>query len=230
MSIGFALLHRERTGEGQYIECSLIDTYFNMHEVNIPKSSLRGSSFAPKRAGSLHPDGGPTGVFRYRGEEFIAIMVMPYQWNQMIKAMNMPELADDPRFNTPRGRRDNNAALKHIIEGWLGGFPSRDAVIATLEAERVPCAPVLTLHEAMAHPHLRQRGTVRRVKDATIGEFDIPGLPVKFSRWADRSEIAADRLGEHNEEVLRKLLSLTDQEIASLYADKVIVRESAAPQ
>ena len=100
MSIGFALLHRERTGDGQYIECSLIDTYFNMHEVNVPKSSLRGSSFASKRAGSLHPDGGPTGIFRYRGEEFIAIMVMPYQWKQMIKAMNMPELADDPRFNT----------------------------------------------------------------------------------------------------------------------------------
>src|SRR5262249_48780268 len=53
MSIGFALLHRERTGEGQYIECSLIDTYFNMHEVNVPKSSLRGPSFAPRRTGSL---------------------------------------------------------------------------------------------------------------------------------------------------------------------------------
>jgi CoA:oxalate CoA-transferase len=225
MSIGFALLHRERTGEGQYIECSLVDTYFNMHEVNIPKSSLRGSSFAPKRTGSLHPDGGPTGVFRYRGEEFVAIMVMPYQWNQMIKAMNMPELAGDPRFNTARARRDNNAALKHIIEGWLGGFSSRDAAVAALEAERVPCAPVLTLHEAVAHPHLRQRGTVRRVRDESIGEFDIPGLPVKFSRWGDRSEIAADRLGEHNEKVLRELLSLTDKEIAGLYADKVVVRD-----
>jgi len=46
--------------------------------------------------------------------------------------------------------------------------------------------------------HLRQRGTVRRVRDESIGEFDIPGLPVKSSRWADRSEIAADRLGEHS--------------------------------
>jgi CoA:oxalate CoA-transferase len=185
MSIGFALLHRERTGEGQYIECSLIDTYFNMHEVNIPKSSLRGSSFAPKRTGSLHPDGGPTGVFRYRGEEFIAIMVTPYQWNQMIKAMNMLELADDPRFNTARARRDNNTALKHIIEGWLSGFPSRDAAVGALEAERVPCAPV-TLREAMAHPHLRQRGIVREVRDASIGQFDVPGLPMKFSRWMER--------------------------------------------
>src|SRR5713101_6242984 len=188
MAVGFALLHRERTGEGQYIECSLLDTYFQMHEVNVPKASLRGASFAPRRMGSLHPDGGPTGIFRCNDDEFIAIMVMPYQWPQMISAMSMPELADDPRFNTPRARRDNNAALKHIIEGWLGDFPGRDAAVAALEAERVPCAPVLTLHEAMAHPHLRQRGTVRRVRDESIGEFDIPGLPVKFSRWVDRSE------------------------------------------
>ena len=64
MCVGFALLHRERTGEGQYIDCSLIDTYFNMHEVNVPKASLRGKQFSPPRMGSLHPDGGPTGVFR----------------------------------------------------------------------------------------------------------------------------------------------------------------------
>ena len=83
--------------------------------------------------------------------------------------------------STRRGRdADNNMALEHVIEGWLGGFPSRDAAVAALETERVPCAPVLTVHEAMAHPHLRQRGTVRRVRDETIGAFDIPGLPVKI--------------------------------------------------
>jgi len=225
MSIGFALLHRERTGEGQYIECSLVDTYFNMHEVNVPKSSLRGPSFNPKRAGSLHPDGGPTGVFRYRQDEFIAIMVMPHQWPQMVKAMNMPDLAADPRFKDPRARRDNNEALKGVIETWLGHFASRDEAVAALEAERVPCAPILSLHEAMAHPHLRERGTVRRVNDEAIGEFDIPGLAAKFSRWMPPSDLAADRLGEHNEDILRGLLSLSDEEIRKLYAAQIIVRD-----
>ena len=195
MAVGFALLHRERTGEGQYIDCSLLDTYFNMHEVNVPKSSLRGKNFQLPRTGSLHPDGGPTGVFRCRNDEFIAIMVMPHQWPHMVRAMNMPELADDPRFRHPRSRRDNNAALKEIIESWLSGFASREEAIAALEVERVPCAPVLTLHEAMGHPHLRERGTVRRVKDREIGEFDIPGLAAKFSRWSPRTELKADRLG-----------------------------------
>jgi CoA:oxalate CoA-transferase len=225
MAVGFALLHRERTGEGQYIDCSLIDTYFNMHEVNVPKSSLRGKQFHPQRSGSLHPDGGPTGVFRCRNDEFIAIMVMPHQWPLMVKAMNMPELAEDPRFRDARARRDNNAALKEVIETWLAHFASRDDAIAALEAERVPCAPVLSLHEAMAHPHLRARGTVRRVADRDIGSFDIPGFAAKFSRWTPTADIKADRLGEHNEEILRGILGLSDAEVLQLYRDKTIVHD-----
>lgn len=225
MAIGFALLHRERTGEGQYIDCSLLDTYFNMHEVNVPKCSLRGKQFQPPRMGSLHPDGGPTGVFRCRNNEFISIMVMPYQWPQMIKAMNMPELAEDIRFRDPRSRRDNNKALQTIIETWLTQFENREQAIAVLEAERVPCAPVLSLHETIAQPHLRERGTVRRVVDPDIGEFDIPGLAAKFSRWAPRADVKADRLGEHNEQILRDMLKLGDAEIRQLYLDKTIVRD-----
>ncbi len=226
MAVGFALLHRERTGEGQYIDCSLLDTYFNMHEVNVPKASLRGRQFQPPRMGSLHPDGGPTGVFRCREDEFIAIMVLPYQWPQLVKAMNMPQLAADARFRDARARRDNNEALAAIIEQWLAQFASRDQAIAALEAERVPCAPVLSLHEAIAHPHLRERGTVRRVSDAAIGAFDIPGLPVKFSRWPAPTALTADRLGEHNEEILRQVLGLSDAEINELYLAKTIVRDS----
>ena len=225
MAVGFALLHRERTGEGQYIDCSLLDTYFNMHEVNIPKCSLRGKQFQPPRMGSLHPDGGPTGVFRCRNNEFISIMVMPYQWPQMTKAMNMPELTDDVRFRDPRSRRDNNKALQAIIENWLVQFESREQAMAALEAERVPCAPVFTLHETIAHPHLRERGTVRRVADHEIGEFDIPGLAAKFSHWAPRADVNADRLGEHNEEILRDMLKLSEADIRQLYLDKTIVRD-----
>ncbi|HZC55944.1 MAG TPA: CaiB/BaiF CoA-transferase family protein [Xanthobacteraceae bacterium] len=225
MAVGFALLHRERTGEGQYIDCSLLDTYFNMHEVNVPKSSLRGAQFHPPRMGSLHPDGGPTGVFRCRDDQFVAIMVLPHQWPLLVKAMNMPELAEDVRFRDARGRRDNNEALKDVIESWLKNFVNRDQAIAALEAERVPCAPVLSLHEAMAHPHLRERGTVRRVTDLDIGAFDIPGLAAKFSHWPPATEIKADRLGEHNEEILHDVLGLSEAEIRQLYRDRTIVHD-----
>ena len=226
MAVGFALLHRERTGEGQYIDCSLLDTYFNMHEVNVPKCSLRGKQFQPLRMGSLHPDGGPTGVFRCPNNEFISIMVMPYQWGQFTKAMNMPELVDDVRFRRIHDR-DGTTIKRSRTSSRTGSrnFENREQAIAALEAERVPCAPVLTLHETIAHPQLRERGTVRRVTDREIGEFDIPGLAAKFSRWAPRADVKADRLGEHNEQILRDMLKLSEADIRQLYLDKTIVRD-----
>ena len=68
---------------------------------------------------------------------------------------------------------------------------------------------------------------MRRVEDPQIGAFDIPGLPVKFSRWPDRTELSADLLGAHNEEVLKELAGLSDADIAALYRDQVLVRDPA---
>jgi CoA:oxalate CoA-transferase len=225
MAVGFALLHRERTGEGQHIDAAILDTYFHMHEVNVPRVALRGDRFTPKRTGSQHPDGGPTGLFRCSDGSYINITALAHQWEQIAAALGKPELVADPRFKDARVRRDNNEAIKTLIEAWLAGFPDREAALRALESHRVPCAPVLTLNEAVAHPHLRGRGTVRRVEDAEIGAFDIPGLPVKFSRWPDRAGLHADRLGEHNEEILKELAGLSDAEIAALYEEKVLVRD-----
>jgi CoA:oxalate CoA-transferase len=227
MAIGFALLHRERTGEGQFIDCAILDTYFHMHEVNVPRVALRGDSFTPRRHGSQHPDGGPTGNFRCGDGSYINITALAHQWGHLAAAIGLPELVDDPRFRDARARRDNNEAIRALIEEWLGRLGSREAAIAALEGHRVPCAPVLSLNEAVRHEHLRARGTVRRVEDPLLGAFAIPGLPAKFSRWPDRTGVRADLLGAHNEEVLKELAGLSDAEIAALYDDEVLVRDPA---
>ena len=97
-----------------------------------------------------------------------------------------------------------------------------------MEAEQVPCAPVLTLPEAMAYPHLRARGTVRRVEDMSLGAFDIPGLAAKFSAWPAPESLRAPLLGEDNAAVLGDLLGMNAAEIAVLHAEKVLVRDGAA--
>jgi crotonobetainyl-CoA:carnitine CoA-transferase CaiB-like acyl-CoA transferase len=227
MAIGFALLHRERTGEGQHIDAAILDTYFHMHEVNVPRVALRGDRFTPGRTGSQHPDGGPTGLFRCRDGSYINITALAHQWGQLAAALGRPELVDDPRFKNARARRDNNGEIVALIEGWLAGFETREAALEVLERYRVPCAPVLTLNQAMAHPHLRQRGTVRQVSDPQLGAFAIPGPPVKFSRWRERTDLHADLLGARNEEVLTELAGLSDAEIAALYDEGVLVRDPA---
>lgn len=227
MAIGFALLHRERTGEGQLIDAAILDTYFHMHEVNVPRVALRGDRFTPRRTGSQHPDGGPTGLFRCGDGSYINITALAHQWGQLAAAMGRPGLVDDPRFKDARSRRDNNAEIVALIEGWVAGFETPKGALEALERHRVPCAPVLTLNEAIAHPHLRQRGTVRQVCDPQLGEFAIPGPPVKFSRWPQRSEVRADLLGAHNEEILKELAGLSDADIAALYKEGVLVRDPA---
>ena len=225
MAVGFALLHASRTGEGQYIDCSLIDTYVHMHEDLIPRVGMRGAGALFPRSGSQHPNGGPTGVFRTADGRFVSIMVLPYQWPRILRAMGRPELADDPRFRTPRDRRANREELKDIIEAWMAGFADRDAVLDALTAERVPCAPVLELDEVIAHPHMRQRGTIREIDDPDIGAFPIPAIPARFSAWSTDRPLRAPRLGEHNEEILSDLLGMDRPAIEALYAEQVLVRD-----
>jgi crotonobetainyl-CoA:carnitine CoA-transferase CaiB-like acyl-CoA transferase len=229
MAIGFALLNRERTGQGQYIDTSLIDTYFHMHELSVPIVSMRPGRYVPKRTGSLHPTGSPCGVYQANGG-YIFVVVQQHEIARLWRAMGRPDLAQDQRFATNRDRLKNNQALKEIIEAWLGGFADREAALAVLDRERVPCAPVNKLEQAMAEPHLRERGTVRRVNDRALGDFDIPGMPVRFSGWPARGDVKASRLGEDNEAVLRELLALSDAEIEALYADNILLRAPASAE
>lgn len=230
MGVGFALLHRERTGEGQHLDASLIDTYFQMHEANVPKVAIRGDAFMPTRSGSRHPDGGPVGYLRCADGRYISLCVLAPQWPGLCAAMGQPELADDPRFNTPLGRRDNGVELDGLIEQWLATLPDRDTAIRILEEHRVPVAPVLTLNEAIEQPHLRERQTVRGVEDEQIGKFAIPGMPVKFSAWRDAEELHADMLGEHNDYVLKELLGHSPEEIAKLHEEGIVVQDPLVGQ
>jgi CoA:oxalate CoA-transferase len=220
-----ALIHREHTGEGQYIDTALIDTYFHTHQNSVPRVALQRGKFVPKRSGRFHPEGGG-GAYRYRGDQWVYLIAPDHLWPGLTRALNAPEWLDDPRFKTRHDRRVNGEALALEIEERLGRFPNREAAVEALEKEHVPVAPILSLNEAIAHPHLRERGTVRRVRDPFIGEFEIPGMPVKLSAWPPRQEIKAPLLGEDNENVLREWLEMSGEEISSLYAQGVLVRDS----
>lgn len=226
MAVGFALLNAARTGKGQYLDASLLDTYFHMHELCVPVVSIRKEKFKPVRNGSQHPTGSPAGVFKCPGG-YIMLLVQPHEFPRLANAIGRPELVADERFKSNGRRVRNNEALKEIVEAWFATFPDRDSVVAALDKYRVPCAPVLSLEEAMAHPHLRERKTIRRVSDPSFGEFDIPGFPVKFSDWPERTDLKASRLGEDNEAVLREMLALSDAEIAELYVEQVLLRAPA---
>src|SRR6266849_2416248 len=228
MAVGFALLNAARTGKGQCIDASLLDTYFHMHELCVPVMSLRKGQFTQKRTGSQHQTGSPAGVYKCNNDGYIMLLVQQHEFPRLARAMGMPELVTDERFKTNNRRVRNNDALKELIENGLATFPDRDSAVAALDKERVPCGPVLSLEEAMEHPHLRERKTIRRVKDPRLGEFDMPSMPVRFSDWQYETDLKASLLGEDNEAVLHEMLGLSDNEIAELYSKRVLLKVQPA--
>jgi crotonobetainyl-CoA:carnitine CoA-transferase CaiB-like acyl-CoA transferase len=214
-AIGFALLHRERSGKGQYLDISLLDSYYHCHELNVQIYSSSDGEIAPTRSGIHHYAVCPLGLFKGR-EHYIFIIALASQWKQVCAAIERPELAEDPRYDSNDKRLERQDEVNGIIQAWVDTKASDEAILTALQAERVPCAPVLSVAETVSEPHLRERGTIRRVTDPKFGEVELPGMPLRFSDYPHNVPLDTAHLGEHNAEVLGGMLGYSRDDIAAL--------------
>jgi crotonobetainyl-CoA:carnitine CoA-transferase CaiB-like acyl-CoA transferase len=222
-AVASALFHRERTGQGQYLDVSLLDSYFNCHEVNVQAFSGSNGEIKPGRSGSQHYAVCPFGVFQAPdGYIFIAVP-SDHQWPHVCRAIGRTDLIDDPRYRTNTSRVERVPEVVAIIEDWLGGLSGSEEAIRILESERVPTAPVLTVEQAIRHPYLRERGTVRSVHDRVWGCLDIPGMPLRFSAFPAELPLEAPLLGEHNQEILTTYLGYRPDSYQELKDAGVVV-------
>ncbi len=217
-----ALLHRERTGEGQYVETSLLDCYFSYHDMPVHTVSLTGGALVQRRNGAHHYAMAPLGVFSGKRHPILIMAGTEHQFPYLCRAMGKPELANDPRFRTNSARMEHVEELKRIIQDWFDEMPNDEAIYRAFEEHRVPFAEVLSTEEAMAHPHLREREIVRTVSDPHLGEFEVPGFPLRFSGYGRHPTAQAPTLGEHNEKVLREYLNYSPERIATLEREGVL--------
>jgi CoA:oxalate CoA-transferase len=216
-----ALLHRERTGEGQYVETSLLDCYFSYNDLTVQTASLSRGKVLPRRNGSHHFGVAPLGVFNGKRGGILIMASTDHQFGYLCQAMGRAELATDKRFLGNADRMANVDELKRIIQEWFDANDD-DEAFRLFEEYRVPYAPVLAIEEAMAHPHLRERGIVRKFNDRFLGEFDIPGFPLRFSAYPRHPELDAPTLGEHNHAILEEYLGYSAEKIAALEAEGVL--------
>jgi crotonobetainyl-CoA:carnitine CoA-transferase CaiB-like acyl-CoA transferase len=219
-----ALLYRERTGEGQHVEASLLDSYFSYHDLNVQALSSSHGAMRPRRSGSHHFLACPAGIFQGKERGILILAQLDHQFPLLCRAMGRRELAADPRFKDLASRAANADELKRIVQEWIDSTPTDDAALQLLEEHRVPHAPVLTVEEAVNHPHLRERGTVTTVQDQFIGKFDVPGFPMRFSAFPEELQLPAPTLGQHNTEVLRNYLGYSAERIRKLEADGILYR------
>jgi crotonobetainyl-CoA:carnitine CoA-transferase CaiB-like acyl-CoA transferase len=220
-AINAALFHRGRGFGGQWLDISLLDSYFHCHEVNVQMYSASDGNIEPTRSGQHHFAVAPLGLFNGKTSQ-IVIIAMGAQWTNLCKAMGQPELASDPRFKDLTVRVKNRFELIDIIETWLASMPSDEESVKLLEEYRVPVAPMLSVPEAMNHPHLIERKTVRTITDRSFGEVEIPGVPLKFSQFPELLDLQAPFLGEHNEQILGDLLGYSADKISGLRKNGVL--------
>lgn len=221
-AIACALLHRDRSGEGQYLDISLLDSYFHYHDLGLQMISASGGEIKPKRTGLHYPALCPAGMFMGRKGYIFVFAWLDHHWAKLCELIGRPEFARDPRFVDNPSRLANRKDIIEIIEGWFKSLPNDDTAIAALREARIPCAPVLTVEEAMNHPHLRERETVQKVSDRILGDLEVPGFPLRFSGYPQRLELQAPFLGEHNARILSRYLAYTPEQISVLEREHVL--------
>lgn len=221
-SLGYALFHRERTGRGQYIDISMIDALYHMHEANVELCANAKTEFHPIRCGAHHQGLAPYGV--YKGVEgWIVILAGDLQWPGLPRAMGQPELIDDRRFADIRSRARHSRELVALVEAWMATQDCDQAILDALGEQRVPCAPVLSVADTIEHPYFIAREMVRKVPDAVITEgVTIAGFPIKFSELPELPELWTSAQGQDNSEVLKSALGYSDAQIQQLVERGVI--------
>jgi len=214
-SLGYALYHRERTGEGQYIDLAMTDCLFHFHEGALSAHHLTEGAFVPKRFGAHHELVFPAGTFK-GPEGWIVVLALDLQWKNFCEALGRADLIEDPRYAKMGDRAARRTELVELTEAWMATFERDEEVLAVLEDHRVPAAPVLSPIDALDHPHFKAREMVRWVDDPILGKIPIPGFPYKFGAQPQLPDIQAPLLGEQNAEILQGELGWSDQRVAEL--------------
>jgi crotonobetainyl-CoA:carnitine CoA-transferase CaiB-like acyl-CoA transferase len=222
-SIGYALLHAEKTGKGQHLDIAIIDVYYEAQSLSSQALTLGDGSFTPHACGSHHPVGAPLGFFRGKDISII-IMVVDRSWPDFCRVIGREDLTEQPRLATTSKRAQHTDELVEIIEAWIQSQGSDEDVIRLLQEGRITCAPVLTVAQAIEHPHLVQRGVAQKVTDPVLGDFIIPATGYRFSQFPPL-ELTAPFLGQHNEEVLTGLGGLASEQVQEMAAGGAIVAE-----
>ncbi len=218
-SVLAALAHRERTGEGEYIDLALLDVQVATLANQATNYLVSGSS--PERLGNAHPNIVPYQALATSDGYIILAVGNDGQFSRFCAVAGCPELADDERFRTNADRVCNRAELIRIIMEFLK-LRTRAEWIAALEQAGVPCGPINTIADVFANPQVQSRGMRIDVQHSGAGEIPLVGSPMKFSRSPLDDRQPPPQLGEHNDEVLTGMLGLGNAEMAHLRAVGII--------
>lgn len=221
-----AALHaRERTGRGQRVETSLMESMVGMLGFQAVRY-LNGAG-APPPAGNHHPINAPYGAYKTKDGWVILGATGDKRWNAFCKVVDAPEWLTDPRFVTNGGRFAHNAELSELINAKLQAHTS-DEWEEILNAHGIPCGPIYNMEQSLEHPQVQHREMVVTRPHPTMGTVRLLGLPVKLTETPGAIHRTPPLFGEHTDEILHEL-GVADDELERLRASSVI-RSGQVPE
>ena len=216
-----ALLHRERTGQGQLVEVAMQEAVYSTLASSYEYYYRTGKE--PPRTGNRQAGlaSAPYNVFATRDGHVAIHVVTEGHWQKLLTAMGREDLKDDPRFASMRERATHMADTEAVVTAWTSVLTKAEVFAAT-RRHRIPCAPVRTAPEVMNDPHMHQRGMLERIAHPELGEIVVPTTPLRLHGAAKVATLPSPAIGQHNAEVYAGWLGLAPAEIDDLRRNGVI--------
>ena len=215
-----ALRLRDRTGRGQRVDGSLLETALGL--LNFQAEGYLLAGIVPRPLGSAHPSLSPYRNFRCRDGQWVFIAVANDRlWKRLARALDLADMAEDPRFATNIERVKHRTELEQRVGDAIARH-DREALLKILGDADVPATPVNTVDQVLGDPQTATRPTIRRIQHPKLGEIPIVGMPISFSAMQPGVRRHAPMRGEHTDEVLAEY-GYSAREIDDLRAKKAVV-------
>ena len=214
-----ALYYREKTGIGQYIDVSMLETMVGILEGGIVRWTIGKELLTP--IGSMNPHEAPMAAFRCKDGYIIIATVGNEHWQRFCRAVHRPDWAEDPEYRTKRQRWEKKHILQEEIEKITAQYTVKE-VGEMMDQERVANSPIFNIKQVIEDPHLKDRGYFVDIDHPVIGKAKIPGIPFKMSETPGSVERPSPLVGEHNELILGKYLGMNREEIEKLKIEGAI--------
>jgi crotonobetainyl-CoA:carnitine CoA-transferase CaiB-like acyl-CoA transferase len=213
-----ALLERETSGEGQWIQTSLLQAQIFMLDFQAARWLVEHEK--PGQAGNNHPTSIPTGVYPTADGHINIAATGQRIWERFIQAIDCPELGSNPDYSTAAARSKNRDALNLILAERLKARSSAEW-IERLNGAGVPCGPIYSVDQVFSDPQVRYLGMARPIDSPALGHIELVAQPIIASRTPSSLVMPPPERGEHTGEVLAEF-GFSPEEIASLQRDGIV--------
>jgi formyl-CoA transferase len=218
MGILIAVIEREKSGEGQWVQSSLLQAQIAMLDFQAARWLLKGE--IPEQVGNDHPTGVPTSAYPTADGYINVAAPADYAWKRLCNAIEAPHLIDRPGFDSFLGRQKNRHAVNEALSEILKTRTSEEWVTILNDAG-VPCGPIYTMDQVFADPQVKHLGIAQDVPHPKLGKQTLVGQAVTLSRTPSSLRTPTPDKGEHTSEILRDL-GYDDAKIADLKSRGVL--------